>query len=60
MGDETMLEIARYRGRHRIKGSVVMAVGFSLFAGLVIWIYPSMASSVNLNELPCRPTRNRC
>jgi ABC-2 type transport system permease protein len=46
MGDETMLEIARYRGRHRIKGSVVMAVGFSLFAGLVIWIYPSMASSV--------------
>lgn len=51
MGEVTMLEIARYGGRHRIKGSVVMTVGFSLLAGLVIWIYPSMASSVNLDEL---------
>lgn len=46
-----MLDIARYGGRHRVKGSLAMAGGVALLAGLVIWIYPSMQSSVNLDEL---------
>ncbi len=46
-----MLDIFRYGARHRVRGSLAMAVGVALLAGLVIWIYPSMQSAVNLDEL---------
>lgn len=46
-----MLDIARYGGRHRVKGSAAIAIGVSLLAGLVIWVYPSFQSSMNLDEL---------
>ncbi|MFP8952171.1 ABC transporter permease subunit [Natrialbaceae archaeon A-arb3/5] len=40
-----MLEIARYDGRHRIKGSIYLAIAMSLLAVVVIWIYPSFSGS---------------
>lgn len=46
-----MLEIARYGARQRVKGSVVMAVGISLLAGLVIWVFPSFQQSIDIDEL---------
>ncbi|MFB6354403.1 MAG: ABC transporter permease subunit [Halobacteriales archaeon] len=46
-----MLEVFRYGARHRVRGSVAISVGVSLLAGLVIWIYPSFQSSMNLDEL---------
>jgi hypothetical protein len=46
-----MLEIARYGGRQRVKGSLAMAVGISLLAGLVIWLFPSFRASINIDEM---------
>jgi len=46
-----MLELFQYGARHRVRGSVAMAVGVALLAGIVLWIYPSMQASVNLDQL---------
>ena len=40
-----MTDLARYEGRHRVRGSIYLAVAMSLLAALVIWIYPSFADS---------------
>ncbi|MFB6359945.1 MAG: ABC transporter permease subunit [Halobacteriales archaeon] len=46
-----MLEIARYGGRQRVKGALTMAVGISVLAGLVIWVYPSFQQTINIDEM---------
>lgn len=46
-----MLELLRYGARRRVKGSVAMAVGVALLAGLIIWVYPSFQATMNLDEL---------
>jgi len=46
-----MLEFARYETRHRIRGAVALAVGLSLLAALVIWLYPSFAESIDMDQL---------
>ncbi|MXV63106.1 ABC transporter permease subunit [Natronorubrum sp. JWXQ-INN-674] len=40
-----MFEIARYDGRHRLKGSLYLSIALSLLAVVVIWIYPSFSGS---------------
>ncbi|SEH16175.1 ABC-2 type transport system permease protein [Natronorubrum sediminis] len=40
-----MLELARYDGRHRLKGSIYLSIAMSLLAVVVIWIYPSFSDS---------------
>ena len=40
-----MIELGRYEGRKRFKGSVYLAMAMSLLAVIVIWIYPSFAES---------------
>ncbi|RQG87137.1 ABC transporter permease [Natrarchaeobius halalkaliphilus] len=40
-----MLEIARYDGRNRLRGSVYLAIAMSVLAVVVIWIYPSFSDS---------------
>jgi ABC-2 type transport system permease protein len=45
-----MLDIARYEGRHRVRGSVALAVGLSLLTALYVWMFPSVtASGVDLD-----------
>jgi ABC-2 type transport system permease protein len=46
-----MLEFARYDGRRRLRGAVAMAVGLALFAALVVSLYPSFATSVDLDAI---------
>jgi ABC-2 type transport system permease protein len=46
-----MLEIARYEGRNRIKGSVYLSVGMALLAAMVIWVYPSFRDALGGDEL---------
>ncbi|WP_129115959.1 ABC transporter permease [Halegenticoccus tardaugens] len=45
-----MFELARYEGRHRIKGASVLAVGLSALAALYVGMFPSVSSSVDLDE----------
>lgn len=46
-----MLEIARYEGRKRLKGSIYLSVAMAVFAALVIWVYPSMREAMDIDEL---------
>lgn len=46
-----MLEFLRYDGRKRLSGSVVLAAGLSLLATLVIWVYPSIQTAFEDDEL---------
>ncbi|WP_415379801.1 ABC transporter permease subunit [Halosimplex sp. TS25] len=41
-----MLEIARYEGRHRIRGAAVATAALSAFALLYIFVYPTFAESL--------------
>ncbi|RBI62464.1 ABC transporter permease [halophilic archaeon] len=45
------LAFARYETRRRIRGAVALAVGLSLLAAMVIWVYPSFADSIDLDRL---------
>ena len=40
-----MVELARYEGRNRVRGSLYLATAMSVLAVIVIWIYPSFADS---------------
>ncbi len=40
-----MLELARYDGSNRLKGSIYLAIAMSVLAAVVIWIYPSFSES---------------
>lgn len=46
-----MLDLLQYGARQRVKGSVAMAIGVSLLAGLVIWVFPSFRQSVDIDEM---------
>ncbi|NIS37068.1 MAG: ABC transporter permease subunit, partial [Actinobacteria bacterium] len=46
-----MLELFRYGARRRLKGSVYLAVGVSLLAALVIWVFPSFQQSIDIDRL---------
>lgn len=45
-----MLEIARYEGRRRVRGTAVFAVGIAALVGLILLIWPEMAE-LDLDEL---------
>ncbi|WP_247728777.1 ABC transporter permease subunit [Halovivax limisalsi] len=45
-----MMEIASYRGRKRVRGSIYLAIGMSLLAAMVIWVYPSFSASFSGDE----------
>jgi ABC-2 type transport system permease protein len=44
-----MLEFARYYGRRRVRGSVVMTLGFAVLIGLYVWMFPSISSDIDLD-----------
>lgn len=46
-----MIDLARYDGRKRLRGSVVLALAMSALAALVIWVYPSFRESFDGDEL---------
>lgn len=46
-----MLEAFRFGARHRVRGSLVMAAGVALLVSLVIWVYPSFQSAMDLDQL---------
>ncbi|MDZ7700952.1 MAG: ABC transporter permease subunit [Halobacteriales archaeon] len=46
-----MLELFRYGARHRLKGSAAIAVGISLMAALVIWVFPSFQQSIDIDGM---------
>lgn len=46
-----MLEFARYEGRRRVRGAIVMTVGIAALTGLYVWLFPSIeASGVDLDR----------
>ncbi len=45
-----MLDIARYEGRNRLRGSVVLSSGISLLVGLYVWLYPTITATIDLDE----------
>ena len=45
-----MLEFARYDGRKRLRGSLVMAAGLAGFAALIVWVYPSFSAMDNIDQ----------
>jgi len=46
-----VLEFARYEGRHRVRGSLVMTGGIAALVALYVWLFPSIeASGVDLDE----------
>ncbi|WP_090619869.1 ABC transporter permease subunit [Natrinema salaciae] len=46
-----MFELARYDGRRRIRGGIYLSIGMSLLAAMVIWVYPSFKTEIDLNQL---------
>lgn len=44
-----MFDLARYEGRHRLKGAVALSVGVSVFAAFYVAMFPSLSSSVDLD-----------
>ncbi|ELY96921.1 hypothetical protein C482_14774 [Natrialba chahannaoensis JCM 10990] len=46
-----MLELARYDGRRRFKGSVYLSIGLALLAALIVWIFPSFRDAMDMDEL---------
>jgi len=44
-----MLELARYYGRRRVKGSVVMTAGFAVLVALYVWMFPSVSGGIDLD-----------
>lgn len=45
-----MLEIARYEGAKRVRGSLAMAVGVVLLTALYVWMFPTITDSIDLDE----------
>jgi ABC-2 type transport system permease protein len=45
-----MLEIARYEGAKRVRGSLAMAAGTVLLTALYVWMFPRITDSVDLDE----------
>ncbi|MFC6836000.1 ABC transporter permease subunit [Halomarina ordinaria] len=45
-----MFELARYEGRRRLTGAAALTVGLSLLVALYVGIFPSVSSSVDLDE----------
>ncbi|QLG29689.1 ABC transporter permease subunit (plasmid) [Halorarum halophilum] len=45
-----MFELARYEGRHRIRGALALTVGLSALVALYVAMFPSVSSSVDLDE----------
>ncbi|WP_254761739.1 ABC transporter permease subunit [Natrinema marinum] len=45
-----MFELTRYDGRRRVRGSVYLSVGLSLLAAMVVWVYPSFAAEIDLDQ----------
>ncbi len=46
-----MLELARFEGRRKVRGSLALGVGLSLLAAMMIWVYPSIEQAgVDLGE----------
>lgn len=45
-----MLEVARYEGRKRVRGSLALTVGISLLVGLYLWMFPTITASIDLDE----------
>lgn len=46
-----MLDLARFEGRQRVRGALVLTAALAAFAALYIAVYPSMAASVDLDQL---------
>ncbi|WP_254524932.1 ABC transporter permease subunit [Natrinema caseinilyticum] len=46
-----MFELTRYDGRRRVRGSVYLSIGLSLLAAMVIWVYPSFRTEIDLEQL---------
>jgi ABC-2 type transport system permease protein len=46
-----MLEFARFEGRQRVRGAAVLTVALAAFAALYVAVYPSMAASIDLDQL---------
>ena len=44
-----MLEFARYYGRRRVKGAVVMTAGFAALVVLYVWMFPSVSEGIDLD-----------
>lgn len=40
-----MLEFARYEGRHRVRGSLVLTAGIAALIALYVWLFPSFKAS---------------
>jgi ABC-2 type transport system permease protein len=45
-----MLEIARYEGAKRVRGSLAMAAGVVLLTALYVWMFPRITESVDLDR----------
>ncbi|WP_435361213.1 ABC transporter permease subunit [Haloarchaeobius sp. DFWS5] len=45
-----MFEFTRYYGKRRLRGSTVMTVGFALMTALYVYMFPTITSSVDLDE----------
>ena len=45
-----MFELARYEGRQRVRGALALTVGLSALVALYAAMFPSVSSSVNLDE----------
>jgi len=46
-----VFELTRYDGRRRIRGSLYLSIGLSALAAMVIWVYPSFKTEVDLDQL---------
>jgi len=46
-----MLEIARYAGRKRLKGSVAMTVGIAALTTMYVLLFPSITGAADLDEI---------
>lgn len=46
-----MLELARFEGRRKVRGSLALGIGLALLGAMMIWVYPSIdQAGVDLDE----------
>ncbi|SDR19037.1 ABC transporter permease [Natronobacterium texcoconense] len=45
-----MLDLARYDGRNRIRGSIYLSVAMAVLAGFMVWIFPSYSEAFGEDE----------
>lgn len=46
-----MLEIARYEGRKRLRGSLYLALGLGALAAFAVWAFPSYSQAMDMDQL---------